>query len=337
MDVFYIGSELKTHFSAISLTLEELKKQGHNVTVRQWHYDNEEEERQKVTEIADVYLTEASLPKEIPEGSYWIEFRHGISPYKMNMGSNTHAKLVPTLYWKNVFDKNKNNITNKTFCFPTSGWSKIDFYYEKLQRREEIREEVYNKYHFDKDKKLVVYAPTGIRHETTTKKSWIEKYTNLEGYKHHGSYYHKETIQNIVTKIANLFEIPHPCINRDMEPEDRLDLLVASDLLISDISSIAMEYTALDKPIILLKKNIEDQDPFDFRICELIDSPIIDLGDIISIEELEKVLPYRLEVDDYKTIRNNWKDLLLGRVDGQCAKREADAIISICKSMGIIK
>jgi hypothetical protein len=336
MDICFLGSEIDTHFSAINLTLEKLKLYGHSVTIKRWHFGNEAEEKDRIEVEADLYLSENSVPKIVPEGSYWIEFRHGISPYKMDLRKyeNLSAKIVPTLYWKSIFE----NVEGRdTLIVPTNGWCKMDLYHERLERKEDLKKEIYNKYSFDENKPLVVYAPTGIRHETVTKEEWINKYGNDKGYRNHGSYYHHETTEETILKYANFFEVQHPCVDRSVSALDRIDVIAVSDLLISDISSMALEYTAVDKPIILLKKRIEDQDPRDFRLCGYQKEPIIDLGDIISIEELDSVLKYRLINDDYKETRKYWKELLLGNIDGKCAEREALAILDIAKSIGEIK
>jgi CDP-glycerol glycerophosphotransferase (TagB/SpsB family) len=103
-------------------------------------------------------------------------------------------------------------------------------------------------------------------------------------------------------------------------------MMAIADLFIGDISSMSLEFTAIDKPIILVKKLIEDQDPSDFRLFAESTNPIVDLGDIVTTKSLEETIAYRLKNDSYKKIRNYWKDLLLGTIDGGNALREAEVI-----------
>ena len=101
----------------------------------------------------------------------------------------------------------------------------------------------------------------------------------------------------------NYIVLPHPCVERGEIDKDKIDILISSDILISDISSMAIEYLSLDKPIILLKKNIEDRTIYDFKLFSELDRQIIDLGDIVGLSELIKVIDIRLVNDSYKKVR----------------------------------
>lgn len=339
MRICYLGPELLTHRRNIELVLDQLRNKGHEVIAKTWHYGKEEEELTfsgVETDIHMVCSTYKTLEKSIDkEGTILVHVSHGISPYKgwgTALFKNGHrVRFVPTPRWATHSGDNYNST-----IISVDGWCKLDFYYKALQDREEIKEEIYKRYKFNPDQPLVVYAPTGMRLNAQTREQWIAEYGTHKGYGWHGSYYHKDRVRKTVSKIANYYEIPHPTVSREDNLIDRVSILAVSDLMIGDISSMSLEYTTVDKPIILLKKNIQDLDPTDYKLFNKLENPIIDLGDIISIGELEEVLQYRLHHDDYKTIRNYWKNELLGTIDGNCALREAEAIEAFAKKYGVV-
>ena len=151
---------------------------------------------------------------------------------------------------------------------------------------------------------LVAYAPTGVRIDAYTKSQWIETYGSISGYQDHGSHFIKDKIiKNTKKANANIIELPHPCVERSKELDsNRIDVLIAADILVSDISSMAIEYLSMDKPIILIKKPIQDSLPNDFKMFNQIGYPILDIWDIISVSELNRTIQYRLKNDDYKKV-----------------------------------
>lgn len=339
MKIAYLGPELETHRMIVELILKQLNNRGHQTIIKIWHYGREEQEINFAGIVADVYVlcsNYKALEKTIDQiDTILVHISHGISPYKpwgTHIFKRGHrVRFVPTFRWK-LHSGDKDN----SFITPVDGWCKLDLYHKALQNKEETKKYIYNKYQFDPARPLIVYAPTGMRFNAQTKERWIAEYGNDKGYGWHGSYYHKDVVRKITNKIANYYEIPHPTISRQDDIVDRVPILAISDIMIGDISSMSLEYTAVDKPIILLKKDIQDSDPKDYRLFGKLENPIVDLGDIISINELEEVLQYRLYHDDYKTIRNYWKNELLGTVDGNCALREAEAIESFAKKYSVV-
>ena len=94
------------------------------------------------------------------------------------------------------------------------------------------------------------------------------------------------------------------------------------------------EFTVLDKPIVLIKKDIKDRSILDFHIYQDLRTPVLDVGDIIDVSEVAKVVKYRLKHDDYKERRNMWKNKLVipdGKFDGHCTDREVTAIETFIK------
>lgn len=335
MKFCYLGSELETHFCGIRLVLDSLKARGHEVLIKRWKFGHEDTERDVKNIQADIFLTEMTVPEnEAPYTRPWIQFSHGISPYKSwnhaySLG-RWKARLAPTQAWQ---DYAKEHIKKNPIIAVTNGWAKADLYYRALIQRENIRKEMVAKYKFDPNRPIIIYAPTGMRHNAQSKIEWQQAGYAKNGYRSHGSYYHRELVQQVAKRHGNYYEIPHPCVSRGDNLLDRIKMMAIADLFIGDISSMSLEFTAIDKPIILLQKHIADQDPLDFRLFAVPKNPIVDLGDIITIGSLKDVLPYRLVHDDYKFIRNRWKELLLGEVDGKAAIREANTIETLAHDL----
>ena len=327
MKICYLGSELETHLLSTKATLDCLRARGHKIEMRIWHYGKEEKEITFANSDADLFITDGHYNITPPSNILWIQISHGISPYKpwgcSRVDNAIKMRLVPTTRWEKHVTKIR---TGTSGVIPADGWSKLDLYHNALRNKEELRAALYKKYKFDPKRPLIVYAPTGARANALTKKEWIAQYGSEKGYSWHGSYYHHLEVRKIVSSIANYYEILHPTISRTDDIKDRVPMMAISDIMIGDISSMSLEYTCVDKPIILLKKHVSDCSPKDFRLFGEDTNPIVDLGDIIGIEELKDVLKYRLKHDDYKNIRRYWKKLLLGTVDGKCGEREADAI-----------
>lgn len=341
MKVCYLGCELGTHVLATRSTLRALEKRGHTVERRIWHYGKEATEITFKNSDADVFLSDGHYKNtafpdtdpspcgvaEMPDRRFlWVQLSHGISPYKpwgcSAVGDATKIRLVPTLGWQKHASK---TATSTSFTVDVNGWCKMDQYYKALQNKQELKELLFSKYNFKHGQPLIVYAPTGIRQHAPTRSEWAKKYGTEAGYAWHGSYYHNEKVKKIASDISNFYEIPHPTIARN-DVKDRVSLMAISDMMIGDISSMSLEYTCVNKPIVLLRKNIEDSAPTDFRLFGEKENPIVDLGDIVGVKELSRTIAYRLIHDDYKEIRNRWRELLLGEVDGKCGEREAIAI-----------
>lgn len=341
MKICYLGAELETHLLATKPTLDELRRRGHQIEMRIWHYGRESKEITFANSDADLFITDGHYKNagdnlidpescgtaEVPDNRFlWIQISHGISPYKpwgcSKVNNAIKMRLVPTEAWaEHVKDK----ATPQTGIIPVDGWSKLDHYYHALRNKAVLKAALFKKYGFNPKKPLVVYAPTGARQHALTKEAWVQAYGTERGYGWHGSYYHRKEVKKIVSKVANFYEIPHPTIGRS-DAKDRVALLAASNALIGDISSMSLEYIAVNKPIILLRKRKEDRQPADFHLFGNQAGPVVDLGKIIDIEGLGSVLSKVLKRDDHRARREFWRKQLLGTVDGHCAEREADAI-----------
>lgn len=114
------------------------------------------------------------------------------------------------------------------------------------------KKELYRKYNIDKNKKLILYAPT-FRDE----KDFIELHLQEIMEDLHQDYclglrLHPFVAQNYIAK-----ELPEGVIQLSFE-KDLNTLMMASDILVTDYSSILFDYCLLDKPIVLFPYDYEE-------------------------------------------------------------------------------
>lgn len=335
--LFLLNKELTTHIEAQLPLIKELKKQC-NLELLYYKYGEEESiAKSRINDNSiNIYMSDVISPfskiyKDLNRPFVFVP--HGISAFKPFRPTkncrHVNSYIFPSQVWVEQFLTNdiKNNIKDSRLE-NSYGWSKMDIYYNKIQNKEKIRNKIYKKYNLNSKKPLVVYAPTGIRQNAGTLEKWKKEYKSQSGYIMHGAYYLKDKIRKQINKTdVNLIELPHPCIKRGDIDNDRIDVMVASDMLISDISSMAIEYLAIDKPIILLQRDIPDRTPLDFKLFSEINKETINIGDIISYKELAETIEYRLQNDDFKIAREYWKEKLIGKFDGKASIRAAKLII----------
>ena len=245
-------------------------------------------------------------------------------------------------YYKNYkyFSKEwcKHTVNHVQFT-KVDGWGKLDVYYKYSKDRIKTRQEIYQQFHLDSNRPLVLYAPTWVR-DKGTKFAWLQEGLHPDAYINQGSgYLSNEVIKQIQKLPVNLLYLPHFVTTqsnklKNLDLDTRVKLMVAADLLVGDISSMVAEFTVLDKPIVLIKKDIKDRSILDFHIYQDLRTPVLDVGDIIDVSEVAKVVKYRLKHDDYKERRNMWKNKLVipdGKFDGHCTDREVTAIETFIK------
>lgn len=331
----YFGSTLETHNSANEPLLSELRSRGHTIKYLQWKDGNNTTELLDTIDTKEIILVEDRLPPRNEKHKNQIRIRtlHGIGKFRWNSlpvgPKRFDMMMMPTANWPPIFNRLCSNPTEMYFGIG-NGWSKFDIYYKYLQNREKTREYIYNKYNFNKNKKLIIYGPTGIRYGYEHLYQWL---WTENSYQRHGSAYFIENIKEVAKEQANFYHISHPCNNRSDEIKDRIPMMVAADMFIGDISSMTHEFSLMDRPIIQIMKEEKDRIAGDFHIWCDPNEETIDFGDIIDIKDLSKTIKIRLEEDSHRDRRNYLKDKYVGICDGNAAFREADAIEKYCKTL----
>jgi len=329
LNLTFLISDLKTHYLSNYLLINELTRRKHHVkTIKLSHAEKTSNAINLVSEDS-IALVERLTEKL--ENRCSILLLHGISAYKNNYVRSIKKYdniLVPTESWVKGREATLKEKQKNLFC--SNGWNKLDWYYKFLKNKQTIKEYIYNKYKFDKNKKLIVYAPTGYRMGYETFKKWQTNNWSKKLYQDHGIGYLKKDILKIIRKHANVYAIDHPCVNREDIVQDRLKVMAIADLFIGDISSMTLEFSVMDKPIIQISKNKEDSFDGDFNMFHNPNLELLDFGPIVSLGDLDKTIKESLVNDFHRERRNNLKDKYVGLFDGRCAKREADTIEEIC-------
>ena len=282
----------------------------------------------------------------------WLRTEHGIYFYKQWARWVCYdfydLFLMPTQYPVDFYYSNykyfsktwrPHTLNHVTFKV-VDGWGKLDLYYQFNKNRDTVRKEIFERFDLDILKPLVLYVPTWIR-DNGSKEEWISTGMEADAYVQQGSgYLHPQVKQAMDSLPINFFPLHHYVTSADFTFKDldtitRVKLMVASDLLIGDVSSMVGEYTTLDKPIVLLRKKEIDRDPYDFNVYQDEHTTLLDIGHIVDISELSQTVDYALSHDDYTDKRKYWRNLLVipdGKFDGKCTEREATAIVKFVKS-----
>ena len=118
-----------------------------------------------------------------------------------------------------------------------------------LFNRELVFENFEKKFSLDKYKKIILYCPT-YRDEPSRKRPFSRTFLDkLNDYLEKNNYI-LLTKFHVDEKIPDLVENRSRIKNVTSEVEDLQDLIIYSDLLITDYSSLVFDYVLIDKPII---------------------------------------------------------------------------------------
>lgn len=134
------------------------------------------------------------------------------------------------------------------------GIPRVDYYFENHDINR-LRENFNDKYPLAKDKKLILYAPT---FRDNTEYNNVFNYLDLKKFNDSLS---KEyvLVLRLHPKINNSFSDDSSFINcTDYKNEQ--ELLLLADILITDYSSIMIEYAILDKPIFFFVYDLDSYD-----------------------------------------------------------------------------
>ena len=174
------------------------------------------------------------------------------------------------------------------------GLPRMDYYFENHDLNQ-LKSEFYNKYNISKDKKIILYAPT-FRED--------EKYNNVFNFLDLGKF--NESLGDEYVLALRL----HPKINKfygeDISAEGKYidvsgfeneqELMLISDILITDYSSIMIEFSALDKPTVFftydLDNYLSNERGFYYDFKKTVPGPIVytteELIDVVKNNNFDK-------------------------------------------------
>lgn len=171
------------------------------------------------------------------------------------------------------------------------GLPRMDYYFENHDSNK-LKEEFCRKYDVSKDKKIILYAPT-FRDEG--KYNNVFDYLDLERFNEVLGDEHVLALR-LHPKIKNFYKEDISSKGSYIDVSDwdsEQELMLISDLLITDYSSIMIEYTILNRPIIFFTYDLEDylanERGFYYDFKKTVPGPIVHTSDelIGAIENCE--------------------------------------------------
>ena len=240
---------------------------------------------------------------------------------------NTDYLFITSNNYKNDF-KEAFQIDEKKI-YPL-GMARLDYFAPKNLKNEniiKIKSEFEKKYPKIKEKKIILYAPT---FRETHKYNNVFKYFKVKKFLSELSEYvillrlHPKMYQfglddklmDDVLKLDNVYDLT------DYESTIE-ELMLISDILITDYSSLMVEYTILNKPIVLFAYDLDNylENERGFYIDYKKDVP----GTIVkTTEELIRTI----KNNNFSTKRlNEFKNLQFDNLDGKASKRIVDFVL----------
>lgn len=189
--------------------------------------------------------------------------------------------------------KNIEKFYSEAFQMPTEkikplGLPRADYYFEN-HNIDELRQDFFNKYGVSSNKKIILYAPT-FRDE--------EKYNNVFNYLDLDEFNAALGDEYILAlrlhpKIKDFYSGDISTKGKYIDCSDypsEQELLLISDLLITDYSSIMIEFAMLSKPVVFFTYDFEsylnDERGFYFDFKNTVPGPIVyDSNQLIDVIE----------------------------------------------------
>ena len=297
----------------------------------------------KCTFVSDYYLPAfANKPRK---GSHLVQLWHGCGAFK-KWGYSTKDSSwgLKGNYFKkfNVHKTYTDIITSSEYVNPAYaeafdaepskikalGVARTDVFFDNEFVKEKT-EEVYKKYNINRDKRIILWAPT--YRGDNLQKSYNEITFDLEKMynelkddyvlllKLHPHLAKGFNAQTFAPEYMKDFAIkPHPAYPIE-------NLLCAADILISDYSSLIFEYSLLEKPMIFFAYDLEEYESgraFYYDYQSFVPGEIVRDTDGI-IREIRKC-----EFSFDKNRITEFKNKFMSACDGNSAKRIFDSIIN---------
>lgn len=268
----------------------------------------------------------------IRKGSKFIQVWHALGAFKRvgysrldidNQNSLTHRNYTDTIV------SSENIVDNYAEAFGIDGNKvhplgipRTDMFFDEA-KKEKIREQIYEKYPELKEKRVILFAPT-FRGQGRKSAHYPEEYIDLD-----------EIYKSLEEKDILVLKL-HPFIKNKLaikeeykdkiidltEYKDINELLLITNLLITDYSSVIFEYSFMEKPIIFYVPDLEEYGSsrsFYYDYDEYI------YGSIAKTKE-ELIEQIKNPVVDANKIKE-FKNKFLNKCDGNSTKRFVEEII----------
>ena len=274
-------------------------------------------------------------PLKIRKGAKLIQVWHAVGAFKKVGFSRLGTKGGPrgnSIIHKNYTDvilSSGNIIENYMEAFRLSkdkfhalGVPRTDLFFDE-KKKQEIIKKIYSKYPILKDKNIILFAPT-FRGTKKTLAYYNQEYFDINQIYQNLKDNEILIIKNhpFVKKRFNISKEQSKKIIDLTEYNDINEILLITDLLITDYSSVIFEYALLNKPIIFyvpdLEEYVKERDfYYDFKeyICGSVCKSFEQL--ICSIKNPE------IDTETMKKFKNKF----LNKCDGNSTKRFIEYII----------
>lgn len=269
---------------------------------------------------------------KIREGSKFIQVWHALGAYKKvgysrddigNENSLTHKNYTDTIVSSDVI------VDNYAEAFGISrekvhpfGIPRTDLFFHQKEM-DNVRSKVYESYPILKDKRVILFAPT-FRGSGRKSAHYPEEYMDLDAiYQNLGE--NEILLIKLHPFIHNRIIIKKEYQDKIIDFTDYLDineLLLVTDLLITDYSSVIFEYAFLEKPVIFYVPDLEEYSgtrSFYYDYEEYMYGTIAK-----SKQELIQGLK-NTTID--KELLAKFKAKFLNQCDGKCSKRFVEKLI----------
>lgn len=206
-----------------------------------------------------------------------------------------------------------------------AGLPKTDDILNRIRKAEKTgintdREKIYGKYNIPEDKKLILYAPT-FRDENLSSDGTLKQLENLAGILP-DNYVLGIRLHPFVARLAAKKKMQHVY---DFSEEKELSaLIMASDVLVTDYSSIIFEYCITEKPMIFFAYDLEEFSDrgrgFYENYMDYVPGPVARTADeVISIIKEERYSPEKIRA---------FNEINFPLLDGMATRRIAELILS---------
>lgn len=302
-------------------------------------------------ETAAIWVTNVTLPAYIikREGQTYIETKHWASVtlkgfYLIESSTKEYKNIELVKYNGSIMDY---IITGSDFDSESCRRG-FDFHKEVVQigsprsdamfRHEELREKVYEYYHFDMDKHMAVYAPT-FRYQKG--EEWhkleirnadldYERVKRALERRFGGEWYIVLRLHPGMEKEAEKLMLP-PYVIDASRYDDGQEIAAACDVMISDYSSIMFEPAFVYKPVFLLA--LDKEEYMEEERDLLIDYHSLPFPQASSNEELEQCIA-EFEEQRYKNDVSSFLDKYGVHEDGHASERAACFISKLIDERG---
>lgn len=205
-----------------------------------------------------------------------------------------------------------------------------DYYFDET-KKQDGKENVYQKYPELRGKKVILYTPT-FRESNEENKALMSYFD------------YKEIKKRLGEEWAVLVRL-HPQIHKEISIEEKdcydvtdypdiKELYVVADVLVNDYSSTVVEYALLGKPIILYAYDLEKYDRGFYRDYRANAAGVIAHSQKELIEALEGICGDLWDADqkgnmmvEMKQHREHFLKLQYDKLDGMATKRVVDRVL----------